>query len=169
MGGHAYIIGVDPGPETSGVVVYRAGGAPQVIEAHAKLDWPGVRQLLNQYPQWSSTFVCERVSAGAVSGKHILQTAEVCGRFMEYAEARQLSHYLLYRREVLHALGVGGGASKDALVRQVVLELHPHVNGPVGTKKKPGPLYGVSSHAWQALGLCCAYALKNDLYKQETT
>jgi hypothetical protein len=158
------LIGLDPGPETSGVVVYRAGGSPQVLEAHAKLDWPGVRQLMNQYPAWSTTFLCERVSAGAISGKHILQTSEVCGRFMEYADSRNLKHHLYYRREVLAALGVGSGASKDALVRQVVLELHPEGTG---SKKKPGPLFGVATHAWQALGLACAHALLNDLYKEQ--
>lgn len=159
------LIGVDPGPETSGVVVYRAGGSPQVLESHAKLDWPGVRRLMNQYPQWSTTYLCERVSAGAISGKHILQTSEVCGRFMEYADSRSAKYHLYYRREVLAALGVGSGASKDALVRQVVLEMHPEGTG---TKKQPGPLYGVSTHAWQALGLCCAHALLNDLYKEST-
>lgn len=159
------LIGLDPGPETSGVVVYRAGGSPQVIESHAKLALPHVRTLLNQYPSFSTTVVIERVSAGAISGKDILQTAEVVGRFAEFCELRRMAHHLLYRREVLAALGVGGGASRDSLVRQAVLELHPEGTG---TKKKPGPLYGVSSHAWQALGLCCAHALKNDLYKETT-
>ena len=164
MGG-SLLIGIDPGPETSGVVVYRTGGSPQVLEAHPKLDWPGVRAVLDQHPAWSTTFLCERVSAGAVSGKDILQTAEVCGRFMEYADHRRLTYHMLYRREVLSALDVGGGGSKDALVRQVILELHPEG---AGTKKKPGPLYGVSTHAWQALGLCCAHAIRKDLYKETT-
>ena len=165
MAANAVLIGIDPGPETSGVVVYRAGGSPKVIEAHAKLDLEGVRKVLHGYPAWSSVALIERVSAGAVSGKHILQTAEVVGRLMEYFETRNFTYHTLYRREVLKALGVGSGASKDALVRQVVLELHPEGTG---TKKNPGPLYGVSTHAWQALGLCCAHALRNDLYTETT-
>ena len=119
MAANAVLIGIDPGPETSGVVVYRAGGSPKVIEAHAKLDLEGVRMVLHGYPAWSSVALIERVSAGAVSGKHILQTAEVVGRLMEYFETRNFTYHTLYRREVLKALGVGSGASKDALVRQV--------------------------------------------------
>lgn len=160
------LIGIDPGPETSGVVVYCAGGSPRVLEAHAKLDLAGVRALLNGYPSFSTVVVLERVSAGAVSGKDILQTAEIVGRFMEFCEARRMPCHLLYRREVLKALGVGSGASRDSLVRQVVLELHPEGTG---NKKSPGPLYGVATHAWQALGLCCAHALKHNLYCKEQT
>ena len=29
----------------------------------------------------------------------------------------------------------------------------------IGKKYNPGPLYGVSSHAWQALGLACAHRI----------
>ena len=62
---------------------------------------------------------------------------------------------LVYRREVCSVLDVSKGG-KDAQVRQRMIEMHP---GGCGTKKAPGPLYGVSSHAWQALGLAVAVTL----------
>jgi hypothetical protein len=161
------LIAIDPGPEVSGVVMYRTGADPAVLFHGAALPWQEVRDLLDR-AQVSMLnegadicVVCERVSAGAVSGHHIIETAEVVGRVLQACDDRGLLVRIRYRREILRSLGIGTGATKDALVRQVVLELHP---GGVGTKKKPGPLYGVSSHAWQALGLACAYALEQGLY-----
>jgi hypothetical protein len=39
--------------------------------------------------------------------------------------------------------------AKDPNVRQALLDKI----GPVGTKKNPGPLYGVSGHGWSALAV----------------
>ena len=47
--------------------------------------------------------------------------------------------------------------AKDTNIRQALLDLFPRAGGgatpQVGTKGKPGPLYGVSSHAWPALAV----------------
>ena len=47
--------------------------------------------------------------------------------------------------------------AKDGNVRQAILDRYPATGGgknpQVGTKKAPGPLYGVSGHAWQALAV----------------
>ncbi len=60
----------------------------------------------------------------------------------------------LYRREVLRGLDVTGKGNRDSLVRQRLIEIHGGDRASaVGTKKQPGPLYGVSSHAWQALAV----------------
>jgi hypothetical protein len=57
------------------------------------------------------------------------------------------------RREVCTALAISG-ANKDAQIREAMIELHGGTKAAaVGTKKAPGPLYGVTGHAWQALGL----------------
>ena len=60
-----------------------------------------------------------------------------------------------------HGLGVAMHA--DGIMKpvraalQALLDLFPRTGGgatpQIGTKGKPGPLYGVSSHAWAALGV----------------
>ena len=66
---------------------------------------------------------------------------------------------LLYRREVLRILGVTGGSGADSRVRGAMIERHGGDRATAqGNKRAPGPLYGVSSHAWQALGLAVAVA-----------
>ena len=55
---------------------------------------------------------------------------------------------LVYRKDVkLHLCG--SPRAKDPNIRQALLDKL----GPVGTKRQPGPCYGVKSHAWAALGV----------------
>ncbi len=56
--------------------------------------------------------------------------------------------------EVLRGLDVTGKGNRDSLVRQRLIEIHGGDRASaVGTKAKPGPLYGVASHAWAALAV----------------
>ncbi|MNY62967.1 hypothetical protein D3C86_1998680 [compost metagenome] len=52
--------------------------------------------------------------------------------------------------------------AKDANVRQALLDMFPRTGGgktpQIGTKAQPGPLFGVSSHAWAALGVAVTAA-----------
>ena len=95
----------------------------------------------------------ERVQSMGQAGASLLQTSEVVGRLHQRALDSGLPVVLLYRREVCSALHVHG-AGKDGQVRQRMIEAHGGSREvAVGTKRNPGPLHGVASHAWQALGL----------------
>jgi hypothetical protein len=63
---------------------------------------------------------------------------------------------LTYRRDV-KVLLCNSSKAKDSNVRQALLDLFPRSGGgatpQIGTKSQPGPLYGVSTHAWPALGV----------------
>ena len=170
------ILAIDPGPTTCGVVLYNAdegarcpigphpyGGRCRscptgvVLESHAALTVDQtLDRLIGTRIRGSRVLVAiERVQSAGISGASLLQTSEVVGRLQQRALDCGLRVRLVYRREVCSALHVSGGA-KDAQVRQRMIEMHP---GGTGTRKTPGPLYGVSSHAWQALGLAVAVTL----------
>ena len=54
----------------------------------------------------------------------------------------------------------GSARAKDANVRQAIIDRFAGVGGKavaVGTKKNPGPLYGISNHKWSALALCITW------------
>ena len=151
----ARLIGIDPGPKASGVVLYD-GQTREVLEAHKAMDLDDLRQFVRMNP---AAVVCERTQAGPPSTQVVL-TTEVVGRVQELCHWMQRPLYLYYRRDVLQALNCAKQGNKDSLVRQACIELHggdPKVAR--GTKKAPGRLYGVSSHAWQALGLVMAHRL----------
>ena len=156
-------IGIDPGPRTSGVVVYRQRGRlpGRVAEAYAEAELQQVRRMIADYSGRESSLevVLECTQAGPPSTQ-VVKTTEVVGRIMEMCHSRGVIWSAYYRREVLQGLGCARKGNKDSLVRLACIELHGgDRKAAVGTKSKPGPLYGVSSHAWQALGVVCSHVL----------
>ena len=69
----------------------------------------------------------------------------------------------------------GTPRAKDTNIRQRVIDIFPATGGgktpQIGTKKEPGPLYGVTSHCISALavGLTYKYGLETDETKYLTT
>ena len=101
--------------------------------------------------------VVECTQAGPPSTA-VVKTTEVVGRIMERCDLRKIDCEPYYRREVLQALDCAKKGNKDGYVRAACIELHGGEKSvAVGTKKAPGPLYGVSSHGWQALGVVCTH------------
>ena len=164
------VIGIDPGTRTHGLVVYRDRLA---VIADPTADTSDVCSIL-----WSAHILrrsrpviitVERISAMGIAGNDVVHTAEISARFVELAHriadsdpgghpVHPIHVYWLRRRQVLAMLAVSGAkGSKDAAVRRAMIEEHGGTKSiAVGTKAKPGPLYGVTSHAWQALGLARA-------------
>ena len=158
------ILGIDPGPVTSGVVVYDTK-ARRVVASNAKATHDEVLNLIDD--SGASVVVIERPAAmgqiGVGMAGHMLDTAWVAGGFAEYARANGRRSEHVTRREVLRNLGVHTGkGSADSRVRAACIADHGGTAA-VGRKASPGPLYGVSSHAWQALGLVLAWMEAQDI------
>ena len=173
-----YILGIDPGPLTSGLVVYHqpAGAVHgRVVTSHPKADLLMVRMQLTSVALQAHRegaelhVVIERTQAGPPSTA-VVRTTEVVGRLMEACEVRALDYTLYYRRQVLQALGCATKGNKDSLVRHALIEIHGGTRQiAVGRKAEPGPLYGVSSHAWQALGVVLTHIILPAFNTEDTT
>lgn len=86
-------------------------------------------------------------SYGMPVGREVFETCVWIGRMAQSWRAPDSVLYV-YRRDVkLHLCG--SPRAKDANIRQALIDKL----GPVGTKRNPGPLYGVKSHAWAALAV----------------
>jgi len=121
------------------------------------------------------TVLIERPAAMGALGigivGHMLDTAWEAGGLAYGGTVAGCTVHTMTRREVLRALGVLSGlGSSDSRVRAACIADHETPGGPpaVGRKATPGPLYGVSSHAWQALGLVLAW-LETEQHNTETT
>ena len=153
------ILAVDPGPETCGLVLYDVTNR-RVL--HSTNGMP-VDNVIGLVAKWSDTLdldvvAIERVQSYGIAGASLLRTSEVVGRIWQAAVAEGVPVELYYRREVLRALDVTGKGNRDALVRQRIIETFGGDRGvAVGLKASPGPCYGVSGHAWQALGVALAH------------
>jgi len=152
------ILGIDPGPTASGVVLYCAAERRVLASASALTVDEVFRWIRGGTPTiyLHDRVIIEQVMSQGQSGNDLLRTAEVSGRFWQVAldvDCLDLPPVFMPRREVCSALAITG-AGKDAQIREAMIEIHGGTKAAaVGTKKKPGPLYGVSGHAWQALGL----------------
>lgn len=161
------ILAIDPGTRTSGVVLYdsderRVLFSEKEMENLAVLDnlgrrtiWTGAEHL--RYEQVG----VERVQATGMGGNDVMITCEWSARFLERAFVGcQRPPVWHHRREVLRHLDISGGkGNKDSKVRMRLIELHGGTKQAAqGTKKAPGPLFGVASHSWQALGLALLVA-----------
>ena len=155
------IIGIDPGTNESGGVIYDEATHTVVSSG----VWPNdsVRNHLRGH-MWGTVVVERIVSMGMQIGQTTIDTIQFIGRIQEICEHEGLDFQTLTRGAVkLHLCGTA--RAKDPNVRSVVKDRFPHTGGgadPVkGTKKQPGPLYGVSSHCWQALALAITYCETN--------
>jgi hypothetical protein len=83
-------------------------------------------------------------SFGMAVGQEVFRTVFQIGRMQQ-----QLGPVRLIPRRDVKLTLCGSPRAKDTNIRQALID----AIGPVGTKKNPGPLYGVSGHYWAALGV----------------
>lgn len=144
------ILAIDPGTKQSGYVLlderYVCGsGVVPNNEMGNIIDGGGFDHLAIEMI----------ASYGMAVGREVFETCVWIGRFIEcYRDPDAVR--LIYRKDVkLHLCGTS--KAKDANIRQALLDMFPATGGgktpQVGTKGQPGPLFGVTSHAWSALAV----------------
>ena len=108
---------------------------------------------------------------GMPVGREVFRTVLWTGRIVEHYKAAGVPVYLVTRRQVkLHLCN--SARAKDANVRQAILDRFAGIGGgkcpQVGTKSHPGPLYGVKSHLWAALGVALTFAADSSAAEKMT-
>lgn len=146
------LLALDPGPEKTGWCIY--DGKTVIYSGVTDND-----TLINTMPLLDAERLAVEgiASYGMAVGAEVFNTCIWIGRYIQqWKLANKGPHELIYRRDVkLHLCGTA--KAKDANIRQAILDLFPRTGGgktpQIGTKAQPGPLYGVSTHAWAALGV----------------
>lgn len=145
------ITAIDPGYEQSAVLTLDAGTlTDHRIAPNAQvLDWLRESTL-------GGVLVLEQVeSFGMAVGREVFETVYVTGRFAEAWFPRWVER--MPRRMVKSHLCHSGRAT-DANIRQALIDrFGPTTEKAIGTKKQPGPLYGIKSHEWAALALAVTF------------
>ncbi|TWI69042.1 hypothetical protein IP91_00107 [Pseudoduganella lurida] len=144
------ILAIDPGTTQSGFCIY---DGDRVIDSGV-LDNADMMLLVQQWP--AKHLAIEMIASyGMAVGREVFETCVWIGRFQQaWRDPRAVE--LVYRKDVkIHLCGTT--KAKDPNVRQALLDMFPRTGGgktpQIGTKGRPGPLFGVSSHAWPALGV----------------
>jgi hypothetical protein len=146
------ILAIDPGTTHSGWVLYD-GKNPQVSGVTDN------HEILGLIAHHSGRVAVERVvSYGMAIGFETIQTIEWVGRFLQAAGADRTR--LIPRKEVGKHV-CNDGRAKDPNIRQALIDRWGGKAEAIGNIKKPGPLYSVKSHAWQALAVAVTAAETN--------
>lgn len=136
------ILAIDPGTTESGWCVFKQGK----VLASGVASNDDVLDMISG--GLGDEMAIEMVASyGMAVGKEVFETVLWIGRFQQARRTPEAVR-LIYRKDVKMHL-CGSTRAKDANVRQALIDLI----GPRGTKKNPGPTYGVTSHAWAALAV----------------
>lgn len=92
-------------------------------------------------------------SYGMAVGREVFETCLWIGRFVEVGTWRGMQTVLVYRRDVKLFLCQSARAT-DSNIRAALLDLYgPGKEKAIGSKKAPGPLYGLKGDMWSALAV----------------
>ncbi len=156
------ILAIDPGTEQSAYVVYnKATGIlddSSILANYELLGKMRSGEMANYNVMAYEKIACYGMAVGATT----FTTVEWCGRFIEaWISATGQEWIGIPRKDVKMHLCLSMRA-KDANVRQAIIDRYPSCGGgktpQIGTKAKPGYLYGVKSHIWSALAVAVTYA-----------
>lgn len=138
------LLAIDPGTTHSGYVVIDADG----VQLSGVVENSELFELIAAH---GSNIAIEMIASyGMAVGREVFETCLWIGRFIQAAGPDRVR--LVYRKDVKMHL-CGSPRAKDANIRQALIDRWGGKAEAVGTVKKPGPLYGVKSHAWAALGV----------------
>lgn len=148
------ILAIDPGTAESGWVLFEDG---KVEASGVDLNGDIIQWIrdggMPGYVPFPRALAIEMIASyGMPVGAEVFETCVWIGRFVESWRHFSPPRFI-YRKDVkMHLCGTM--KAKDPNIRQALIDKL----GPAGTKKNPGPTYGVKSHAWAALGVAVTAA-----------
>ena len=157
------VVGIDPGPETSGfVLLEEKGDWLKVLSSNCAVSTDDIVLYLAgcgakvACVEWVTFY-------GRMVGASVFDTARVAGYWQAIAERKGMDVEFITRPDVALEL-CGTKRAKDGQVHAELSRLFETKawkgGGKIparGTKKQPGPLYGIRSHAWDALAVAVAW------------
>ena len=160
------IIAVDPGPRQSGIVLYDPRDHI-VLRADIKSNDHAGRYIDDCFTlsadRGGAIFAIEKVASyGMPVGEDVFETCRWSGRFWEQWTSRRGSDPLWIIRMQVKMNICNDSRARDSNIRQALLDMFPQTGGgktpQIGTKSKPGPLYGFKGDLWAALAVAITAA-----------
>lgn len=137
------VLGLDPGTDKTAWVEWNG----LHVFKHGIWDNEDILNLVEKTR--CDRIFCEMIASyGMAVGRSTFETVYWIGRFADRAYRAGRPFQRVFRLDVKTHLCKSAKA-KDANVRQALIDRI----GEQGTKKNPGPTYGISSHVWAALAV----------------
>lgn len=156
------VLGIDPGTTQSAYALWSVG-EQRVLDSGIVPN----REMFGVIRANRGAHVAVEMVAsyGMAVGKTTFETVVWIGQYLREAKregAKQVSR--VFRMEEKMSL-CHNSQAKDANIRQALIDRY----GEVGTKRMPGPLYGVKKDIWAALAVAVTYAEREKLTVVETS
>lgn len=155
------ILAIDPGNTESGYVIMGSWPENQIIHFSGVLPNEDMLKRIDEFARSCNErgvfahVACEMMyPRGMPMSGESMETLVWIGRFVERCEDGWNTPLQRVNRHKVKLHLCGAANAKDPNVRQALLDRV----GRQGTKRDPGPTYGIKSHAWAALGVA-VYAL----------
>lgn len=147
------IYAIDPGPEQSALVIYSPSGG---VLNHETIPNDKMRAMFSFGIEYPDVLVLEQIAAmGMAVGAEVFETVFWSGRFVECWPCEW--HRVKRHQVKMHLCG--SMRAKDANIRQALIDrFGPGKAQAIGTKARPGPLYGIHGDEWQALAVAVTWA-----------
>lgn len=153
------ILAIDPGCEQSAWVRLIDGEPAE----HGKCQNDSLlRKLYLDELHTDDRVAIEMIASyGMPVGREVFETVLWTGRFFEAWTHRQMTPpWLIYRRDV-KLYHCESSRANDANIRAALIDRYgPGKERAIGTKKAPGPLYGIKADEWSALAIALTAAGK---------
>jgi hypothetical protein len=149
------LLAIDPGTRESGFVIL--SDDCRVLRSGNESNQKILQEILRPSVK---LVVVEEVAYANMAGWTLFRTSWWCGAMCLLAHQAGKPYHLLSRNEVKSSLGLSG--QKDADVRRLcIAQYGGNEAQAIGTARDSGPLYTVTGHAWQALGLAIAWNIRH--------
>jgi hypothetical protein len=159
------IFAIDPGTESSGWVDY----CGRRITACGEMPNEQLLSCLPFLPPTVHLAIEVFEPRGMGVGMDSIETIIWTGRFIQQWHCPD--SVIRVKRSTVKSELCGSQRATDSAVRAVLIDMWgPGKSIAIGKKKTPGPLFEVSGHAWQALGVAVTAEVKlNEQYDRSRT
>ena len=152
------VLGIDPGTTETAWVIYESTTGAVLDKAKEVNELVHQRLVTMEYEDLAIEMM---QCFGMAIGYSVLETCVWIGRFMQTAEDLGHKTKYIYRKGDVCSHLCHSGKASDSNVRRAVMDRYGATGGgktpEVGTKKVPGPLYGVAKDMWSALAIAITY------------
>jgi hypothetical protein len=149
------VLGLDPGTDQSALVAFNGEsvGNHQILSNRELLLFLH-HDLKGSYQD--AVLVIEQIeSFGMAVGRETFETVFWTGRF---AEAWCPKRFERMPRRIVKQHLCHTARATDANIRQALIDrFGPSTEKAIGSKKQPGPLFGIKSHCWAALAVAITW------------
>lgn len=163
------ILAIDPGSLESGVVQYNT----ETMRVSDHVILPNADVLAAIHRSWGTDHIAIEMighyGSGMAVGKDVFHACLWIGRFMEawgHRNGVKNGPANLILRKSIAAHICGSANAGDSNIRRAIIDRYEPTGGgktpQIGTKKRPGPLYGIKEDEWNALAVAITYAENPD-------